>query len=383
MKLFGDTNQENREEKGTLHSWESALYQLGRTKAYSHHQAKQEYRATGYRENPLNLIGWPTLSEIISTLENNAIEKQLANAENPYEDLLAALVPATEKLFRSHLGLAESKRLSLEHRIAVFHGYLSEIQTAAHYYLSLQPVGQLSFQNSQCPDTQISPTTINQVLERELTIPLHQWVRGLILRLALPQNTYTDSRLEEQPLREPTTAELKQAADWINEPHFGLGSNLTEATEAMKRYRLEAQKRGDTVKTYPLEQILHASQPVRTLKGQTIDWQAWGFLPCPLNQTKEEILRFLKNTPDAATAVRAHQTQAFTHRWLRAIALRGAINTHFLEIEINQQEQTERTIINPAKEDADALASAIPELHLVVATEAAWNYSSYYWIQQT
>lgn len=383
MKLFGTTNQETREENGTLHSWEVALYQLGREEAYRHYQAKQDYRASGYRENPLNLLGWPTLSDIIQTLENNAREKQISEAQDPYKDLLAALVPATQKLFRSHIGPEESKRLAIEHQIAIFENYLSQLNTAAHYYLSLQPVGELSFRNAQALENQVSPTTIKQVLEGELSIPLHQWVRGLILRLAVPETTYTLSQLEDPPPREPTTAELKSSANWINQRHFGLGHNLPEAVEAMKRYRLEAQKRGDTVRAYPLEEILRASQPIHTLKGESIDWLAWKFLPCPLSTTKEEISRFLTETPQVAALLQTDQAQAFALRWLRAIALRGAINTQFLEIEINQQDQTERTIINPAKEDADALASAIPELHLVVATEMAWNYSCFYWIQET
>ena len=380
MKLFGNTNQENREEKGALHSWERALYQLGREKAHKQQETRESYLATGYRENSLELLGWPTLSDIIETLTNNAAENQAT--ETPYEDLLAALVPASQKLIRSHIGPAEAKRLAMEQQIAIFHDHLRHLNTVADYYLSLQAVGELSFHNAKSLENQVSPNTIKQVAEGEFSVPLHQWVKGLILRLAAPQSTYAPSRPEEPPAREPTSAELKKAANWIHQPHFGLGRNLPEAIEVMKRYRLEAHKRGDTVKSYPLEDILKTTRPIHTLKGEPIDWQAWKFLPCPLFKSKEATSQFLAENPQATALIQTEQAQAFANRWLRAIALRGAINSQFLEIDINQQEQTEQTIINPAKADADAFANGIPELHLLVATEMAWEYTCFYWIQE-
>jgi hypothetical protein len=381
MKLFGNTNQETREENGTLHSWETALYRLGQTKAYRQHEAQQSYYASNHRDNPLNLFGWPTESDIIQTLEENAAENQAAQTTDPYQDLLSALAPATQKLIRSYIGPAEAKRLATEHQIAIFHDYLTHLNTTAEYYLSLQAIGELSYRFAKSSHNQVSPAAIHQVVESDLTVPLHQWVKGLVLRLATPQNTYTSSRIEERPSKETTSAALKNAANWINEPHFGLGGNLLETIEAMKRYRLEAQKRGDTFTSLPLEQILAATPPIQTLKGAAIDWQAWGFLPCPDTKTKQQVQTFLAETPEAAALVQKEQTEFFARRWVHAIALRAAINTKFLQIEISQQEQTERTIIDPAKADADAWASGIPELHLLVATETAWNYNCFYWVQ--
>jgi hypothetical protein len=383
MKLFGETNQEIREENGTLHSWEAALYRLGQEKAYRHRDSRQSYYASNYRENPLNLLGWPTESEIRQTLEDNAAEKQVAETSDPYQDLLTALVPATQKLIRGHIGQQETKRLATEQQIAIFHDYLTQLNATADYYLSLQATGELSYENAKSSQAQVSTQVIEQVLENPMTIPLHQWVKGLILRFAAPQNTFTSTRSEERPPKEPTSAELKNAANWINEPHFGLGSNLPETIETMKRYRIEGQKRGDIAKSYPLHHILEATPPIQTLKGVSIDWQAWGFLPYPNQETKKEVLTFLAETPQAAALIQTEQAECFARRWIRAIALRAVINTQFLQIDINQQEQTERTIIDPAKTDAAAWASGIPELHLLVATEMAWNFNCFYWIQHS
>lgn len=383
MQLFGDSKQEIREHKGTLHSWEKALYAIGRQKAYQQHEAKKAYRSTGYRENSLSLLGWPTQSHIIEALEINARETQAAQIEDPYQDLLKTLSPAIQQLIEKHIGRSEAGRLAAEQKIDIFHQYLAEVNSAAYYYLSLQPVGEISWQNARQLENHVSPTTIQHITEGEFSLPLHHWVKGLILRLAAPQTTYCPPAPNEPPQQEPTTAQLKNSADWINQPHHGIGKNLPQAIEAMKRYRLAAALRGDTAKIYPLEEILQANPPIQTLKGQPIEWQAWKFIPCPFPKTKEQIIEFLDKTPSAARFIEAAQAQTLAQRWLRAIALRGAINAHFLEIEINQQEQTERTIINPAKEEADALAGAIPELHLVVATESAWEYFCYYWIHET
>lgn len=381
--LFGETNQEIREEKGTLHSWESALYRLGQEKAYRQRDARQSYYASNYRENPLSLLGWPTESEIRQTLEDNAAENQAIESTDPYQDLLTALVPATQKLMQGYIGPQEAKRLATEQQIALFHQYLTELNTTADYYLSLQATGELSYRNAKSSQNQVSTQVIDQVLENALTIPLHQWVKGLILRFAAPQNTYSSSRVEERPPKEPTSAELKSAANWINQRHFGLGTNLPETIEIMKRYRLEAQKRGDISKSYLLHDILEATRPIQTRKGVPIDWQAWGFLPCPNQETKKEVLTFLAQTPEAAAFIQKEQAEHFARRWIRAITLRAVINTQFLQIQISQQEQTERTIIDPARTDAAAWASAIPELHLLVATEMAWNFNCFYWIQHT
>lgn len=380
MKLFGEAEQETREEdQKTLYSWERALYNLGVQKAYAEHEKRLLFEQSGYRDNPLDLLSWPTDTDITRALEANAREHHAQDTEDPTQDLIEKLVPILNNRLHSYLSPQEKARLTGEHLIAVFQAKLEAFHSLASYYLSLNQTGQLAYANAaSLADKHITAKQISQIAESPASLALNQWVRGLILRMAQAESTFYPSDSPDTPDKEPSAAELKVAINWINEPHLGIATNLPETIAAMKRYRLKTRQRGDTMKTFSLEQIDRITPPIQTLDNAQIAWPAWDFLPYPDTRTKTDVSRLFEDNPQVKATIVNRQQEDFSWRWLRAIVRRGYINTTFLQIDLSHQEITEKTIINPAKEDASQLASAIPELHLVTATEAAWRYSGYY-----
>lgn len=382
MKLFGEAEQEAREENHTrLYSWEKALYNLGVEKAYTEHEKRFLFEQSGYRENPLDLLAWPTDSEIRRVLESNARQQNAEDTEDPTDQLVHKLSIVLNKRLYSYLSPQEKDRLILEHKIALFQDELESVHNLTSYYLSLNQSGQLAYANAaQLADKHITPKQIAQIADNPASLPLTQWVRGLILRIAQPECTFYPLGQSATTTIEPSAAQLKTAINWINEPHLGIGPNLPDTLAVLKRYRLKTRQRGDTIKSFKLEAIDRITPRIQTLDQTHISWPAWNFLPYPDNKTKKEVTQFINANPSVKATIDQQQREQFTWRWLRAIARRGMINTAFLQIDMSHQELTEKTIINPAREDASQQAPSIPELHLVAATDSAWQYSCYFQI---
>lgn len=348
--------------------------------------------------NPESTKSWPQQGSLNELMEKIGALNG-AKAKEDYEEWLSQKSQAFWELCTKDISKENQSRILREYTITHIAQEITNIIKLEEYYLGLKNLGEFQWENS---DEELKELASDETLLRMSENPeyfikedgekrkIPDWIRGVILTLAMLGSKQGQYLIAPQTKRLPDAPMLKTATIWALGNHLLIKNKPLRIEESivkyqeMRKYRKKVKLRLKFLEFQNIAKEIDVPDPA-SIKEEEIETEipenrktykwllCWNFIP----NTEREIRTIANKWIDAhggQEAIESHFKMILLRRWIQSITRREFLRILLSKGSIRERMLIKKTVLKPTNSFLNSsIAPHNKLLYSIILTDCIWR----------